>query len=120
MRNRLVEQEQFRLADNRAANRRALLLTAGKLHRLALQKMFDLEHLCRKGNPLLDQILAATPQTKRVRHVLVNRLVRIERIIFEHHRDITILRLEFIHPHIAKMDISCRNMFKPGQHAQGR
>ena len=42
---RLVEQEDLRLAHQRAAHRDALALAAGELARLAVEQMIDLQHL---------------------------------------------------------------------------
>ena len=43
---RLVEQEQVRIANDRAAHRDALTLPSGKLPRPALEQWLDLKELC--------------------------------------------------------------------------
>ena len=49
IRQRLIEQEQLRLLDDRAADRDALSLATRDLAGLALQQVFDLQHLRRRG-----------------------------------------------------------------------
>ena len=54
VRQRLVEQEHLRMAHDRAAERDALALAAGKLARLALQQFLDAEDLGRLLHALGD------------------------------------------------------------------
>ena len=83
---RLVEQEDRGLLDERPAERHALLLAARELARLAAQEMPDVEHVGDRGDPRLDLVLGPVLQLQAEGDVVERRHVRIERVVLEHHR----------------------------------
>ncbi len=88
---RLVEQEQRRVARQRAAHRDALALAAGELAGLAIQQVLDLQHLRdardRRVALGLGHVAHLQPEADVLRHVHV----RVERVALEHHRDVAVL-----------------------------
>ena len=84
---RLVEEEDLRLADQRPADGDALALAAGELGGLAIEELLELEHLRDLVGPPLDQVLRRLGDPEREGDVLPHRHVRIERVGLEHHRD---------------------------------
>ena len=57
---------------------------------------------------------------QRERHVLKDRHVRIERVVLEDHRDVSVFRSDIVHPYIVDVEISIRDIFQTGDHTQCR
>ncbi len=89
---RFVEQEQTGVAHDRAADRDALQLPAGKLARETLQQVVDPEHLRRAPHFGFDFRLGSLARAQPKGDVIEHLHVRIERVVLEHHRDIPIAR----------------------------
>ena len=88
---RLVHQEDRRLADDRPAERDALALPAGQLLRLAVEQLLELDGLGGLVDPALDLRLGDLAQLEPEGEVLADRHVRVERVALEDHRDVAIL-----------------------------
>lgn len=87
VRERLVQQEELRLFDDRPADGDPLPLAARQLRRLSVQLRFDLQHPGGLQHAPADLSLgdAGVAQTKG--HVVAHRHVRVERIVLEDHGD---------------------------------
>ena len=83
VRKRLVHEEDLRAADDRAAHRDALPLTAGQLLRLAVELLRQVEHLRRPRHALVDLVLRLLAQAKAERDVLEHRQMRVERVVLD-------------------------------------
>ena len=70
VRQRLVEQEHFRIAHDGAAHRDALALAAGERLRLAVEQLGDVEDARGMIDALLDLVLGEFAQLQPERHVL--------------------------------------------------
>jgi hypothetical protein len=46
--------------------------------------------------------------------------MRIERVVLEHHRDVAVCRLDFVHHAVADLNRAARDGLKPGHHAEKR
>jgi hypothetical protein len=46
--------------------------------------------------------------------------VRVQRVVLEHHRDVSLGGLEVVHHLVADGDFAGRDFFEPGHHAQQR
>ena len=117
---RLVEQEERRVADQRPAHRDPLALAAGELAGLAIEQAFDLEKL---GDARHRRILL------RLRHaaalhaegdVLPHRHRRVERIGLEHHGDVAVLRRNAVDDAAADRDLTRGDRLEAGDHGKQR
>ena len=117
---RLVHQEDGRIADKGAAQRDTLLLAARQLSGLALEKVGDVEHARRVAHLLVDFGRRQPAHLQREGEVLVNRLVGIERVVLEHHRDVPVLGIEIIDHAVADDDVAAGNRNEPGDQIEGR
>ena len=95
VRERLVEQEDRRVAHDGAAHRDALALAAGELRRPPVEDRGHLEERRRLVDPPADfgsrgirEILQVEP------HVLAHGHVRVERVVLEHHRHVAVLGVD--------------------------
>ena len=93
VRQRLVEQEQRDLLDERAAYRDALPLPARELSGFSVEERVDLQELCRPGDALIDLAVASFSRRSPKRRFPVDRLGRVERVGLEHHREAAVLRV---------------------------
>ncbi len=117
---RFVEQEHGRLAHDGAAHGHALALAAGELARRAFQQRTQFQDGGRTLHALVDLGLGQALDLQAIRHVLVHRHVRIQRIVLEHHGDVALLGFQVIDHALADDDLSAADLFQPGDHAQER
>ena len=115
---RFVKQEDPGFPHDGAAQCHALPLAAGKSLRLAVQQMGDVEDFGRFLHPLFNLILRRLAQLQAECHVVVNRHMRIQRIVLEHHGNIAVFRSHFIDQPIADIKLPFRDFLQPGDHAQ--
>jgi hypothetical protein len=69
-------------------------------------------------HPLVDFVLGRPAVAQPVRHVVVDAHMRIERIILEHHRDVSIGRLDLVHDAVADLHRAAGDRLEPRHHAQ--
>ena len=119
VRQRLVEQEHLGMAHDRAADRDALPLAAGELARLALEQLLDAQDLGGFADPLGDLGLGELPHLEPEGHVVVDRHVRVQRVVLEHHRDVPVLRRQIVDVPVADGDLAGGDLLEPGDHSQG-
>src|SRR2546425_3615536 len=117
---RLAQQEARGPAPDRPARPHALPLAAGQLFGFAVQQLLNPQHLGRFLDPPVDLRLRIFAQPQPERHVVVHRHVRVQRIVLEHHGDVSILGWDVIHPAFANEDIAGCRLLEPGDEAQRR
>jgi hypothetical protein len=92
---------------------------AGELARLALEQILDVEDarrlLHRARSRPWDSL---QPQPER--HVLVDRHVRVERVVLEHHRHVAVLRRHVVDDLAVDRDLAVGDLLEPCDHAQRR
>ena len=115
---RLVEQEDPRIAHHGAPDRDALTLAAGELARIALKQRAHSEHTGDARHALLDLLLGHSTRPQTERNVAEHGHVRIERVVLEHHRDIAVARTHVIDDLAADFDLPGVGVLKPGDGAQ--
>ena len=82
--------------------------------------MRNLKLLCRVADPAVDLILRGVAHLQAEGDIAVDRLVRIERIALEHHRDIALVRRHVIHQFVIEQEVAAADLFQTGDHVQRR
>ena len=118
VRQRFVEQEHFRFADDGAAERDTLALTAGKSLRLTGEVIGDAEDGSRLFHALVDDLLGNFAQFQAERHVVVHGHVRIQSVVLEHHCDVAVFRNDVVDQFAVDVQFALRNLFKARDHTQ--
>jgi hypothetical protein len=65
---------------------------------------------------LLDLGLRELPHLQPERHVVVDRHVRVERVVLEDHRDVPVLRRQIVDQAVADVDLAGTDLFQPRHH----
>ena len=120
VRQRLVEQEYLRVADNRAAHRDSLALAAGELAGIAVEELREAQDVGGFPDPFFDLVLALLGDHQGKGHVVAHRHMRVERVVLEHHRDVALLGRDAIDHPAADVDFACRDFLEPRDHPQQR
>ena len=71
-------------------------------------------------HPLVDIGFRHTRQAQRKRHVLGDVHMRVERIILEHHRQVTVLRFQMADRLFVDIDFALGDGLQTGDHPQDR
>ena len=116
---RLVEQEDLRVADDCTSQSDTLFLTAGQRLRLSVEQVRDIQNARGFLNLLLDDFLRNFAQLQTERHVLEHRHMRIQSVVLEHHCDLTILRCNIVDQTVADAQFAFGNLFQTRDHTQG-
>jgi hypothetical protein len=93
----LVEQEDLWASRQRPAHRDALSLPTRKLGRLSIEQFVECEERADLPDPLGDDVLRHLALLQPEREVLQDRLMRVQRVALEHHRDVAILWRDTVH-----------------------
>ena len=118
IRQRLVEQENLRIAHNGAPHRDALALAAGQLARIAVEQRVEPENIGGALDAAVDLGPRRAPQLEREAHIGGDRHVGIERIVLEHHGDVALLRRHVVDHALADADLARGDVLQPRNHAQ--
>ena len=118
VRQRLVHAEHLRLTHDGAAHRDALTLTAGQLGGLAVQELGEVEDLGGLLDLLAPLVGGHAAQLQREAHVLGDGLVRVQRVVLEHHRDVAVLGRHPDHVLAADLDAALVDVLESGEHPQ--
>jgi hypothetical protein len=118
VRQRLVQQERLRLANDRASHRNPLPLAAGQLRRPALEQVLEAEELCDVRDTACDLGLRGAARLQPVAHVLTHRHVRVQGVGLEDHGDVAAPGSEVGHVAVADPDLPARHVLEAGDHPQ--
>ena len=118
VRQRLVHQERLRLADDRPPHGHALPLATRQRLGLALEELVQTEDVRGLADAPIDLGLRQLAQLQTERHVVVDRHVRVQRVVLEHHRDVPLLGRNAVHDLLADPDRPARDRLQTGDHAQ--
>ena len=117
---RLVHQQHARLDYERTGQRHTLLLTAGKLAGLTLCQRQNLHQFKRFLHARIDLALLDAARLKAIGNVLLNRQMRKNGVVLEHHADIAFMRWHVIDAFVAKIEVAALDGVEAGDHAQQR
>ena len=106
VRQRFIEEEDCRVADDGATDGYTLALAAGELFRLAIQQLADAEDVRRLFDFLVDLHLGRLAQAEAKGHVVVYAHVGIESVALEHHGDVAVFRRDIVDDAIADLDLA--------------
>jgi hypothetical protein len=115
---RLVHQEDRRVADDRAAHRDPLPLPAGQVARLAAQQLGQAERSGGRADPAVPLRLGDAGVLQGEADVLVDGQVRVERVVLEDHGHVSPPGRDVVDHVAADADGARRDRLKAGDHAQ--
>ena len=117
---RLVHEEAARMPHDRAPHGHPLSLAARERPRLAVEEALEAEQCRSLLDPPLALRLRDALRLEREADVRAHRHMRVERVVLEHHCDVTVDRVEVVDDHVADEDLAGGGTFEAGQHAQCR
>jgi hypothetical protein len=117
---RLVEEEDLRVAHDAAPHRDALPLAAGKLARIAVEQVGEPEDRGGLRHARVDLGARALGEQHAEGHVVAHLHVRVERVVLEDHGDVALLRRHVVHDLAADLDLAAADLLEPRDHAQQR
>ena len=120
VRQRFIKQEHLGIADDGAAKRNALALTAGRRKRLAVEKIGQAECLGGGFDAGLDFDLVDAAPAQTERQIVAHRHVRVQRIGLEHHGDVAAFRRHPVHDRIINAERAGCDRFQARDHSQCR
>jgi hypothetical protein len=86
---------------------------------LALEELLQAQHLGGVAHALLDLRLRGATELEAEGEVLLDRHVRVERVVLEDHRDVAVLRREVVDDPVADGDLAAGDVLQAGDHPQG-
>src|SRR5262249_46727122 len=114
----LAHQERLRLADDRATHRPPLSLSAGELRGTPVEHVGEAELLGDLLPPPALLVLRDLAHAQPEGEVVVHRLVRVEGVVLEDHRDVALARCEVVDDTVADANLAVRDLLQAGDHAQ--
>ena len=114
---RLVEEEDARVANDRAAHGHPLPLAAGELAREAAEERLQAEDVGGATDARQNLVLGDAAEPQRKAHVLRDPHMGIERVVLEDHGDVAFLRRNVIDDLVADTDLTAGDVFQTGDHA---
>ncbi|MNW53586.1 hypothetical protein D3C74_311510 [compost metagenome] len=118
VRQRLVHEEDLRLADDRAAHGDTLALTTREGLRLAVQVLGQVEDLRSLLDALADVRLGRAGDLQREAHVVRDGHVRVQRVVLEDHRDVAVLGLHVGDVAVTDEDVPAVDVLEAREHAE--
>src|SRR5688500_3929423 len=116
---RLVEQEDLGMPDDRPPQCHPLALAAGELLRLPVEQLTDTQQLRGLLHPGVDRGSGQLPELERKAQVVPDREVGIQGIILEYHRDVAIARGHVVDNPVPDPDGAGRGRLQSRDHPQG-
>ena len=116
----LVHQEGLGVAHDRPPHRHPLALPARQQRWPLVQVLGQFEDPGGLCHPLVDLCSRNLGHLQGEPDVLLHRLVRIQRIVLEHHRDVAVLGLEMVDDFVVDLQRAAGDVFESGDHSQHR
>jgi len=118
VRERLVEEEHLGFAHERASHRDPLALAARELAGATAEQLVQPEHPAHLVDPLSNVVPRRPPPTQAEPEVPLHGHVRVQRVVLEHHRDVSVLRGHVVHDAVADRDRALADPLQAGHHPQ--
>jgi hypothetical protein len=118
VRERLVHQERLRLANDRPPHRHTLPLSARERAGFLVELVDNPQCLGRTRHTFPNRSPRHTASPQREGHVVVDGHVWVERVVLEHHRDVTVLRGHVVHGLAADANDALCDRLEAGDHAK--
>ena len=120
VRQRLVEQQELRLLDQRAGERHPLLLAARELARPPVQQLADMHEVGRRPHPADRLVARGLLEAQREADVVAHRHVRIERVGLEDDADVAVAGLDLVDEVAVEAQLAAARQVDAGQHEERR
>ena len=117
---RLVKKEYLGVTNDCTTECNTLLLTTGESLRLTVEKVGDVEDTSSLFNAALDLFLRGLVQLQTEGHILEYGHVRIQSVVLEYHRDLTVLRSNVVNELVFDEELAFADFLKTCDHTQGR
>ena len=115
---RLVKQKHLRIAHNGTPHRHTLALAARQLTGVTVQQGIQRQNFSRTAYFGLNIFFALLGQFQRKSHVFTHGHVRIQRIVLEHHRNVTCFRWQIIDAGFTDPNFTRGDLLQARNHAQ--
>ena len=115
---RLIQEQQIRLFDQRTGDRHTLLLAAGKLARFAVKEVVHMDQFRHFKSSFLPFILGYILDLQRESNVLHHGHMRIKGIVLEDETDTAVSRFHIGHIAVIKPDLTARDRNNARKHIQ--
>ena len=115
---RLVHQEYFGVSYHSSADGDALALTAGESLGLSVKILGDAEDVGDFLDLCVNVSLGSSLELQSKRHVVADGHVRIQRVVLENHRDISVLGDDVVHQVAVDVQLAFGDVLKTRDHAQ--
>ena len=116
---RLIHEEYLRSTNDRTSHRYTLSLSTGKSLRLSVEEMLEIEDSCSLMHLLIDLCLRNLTKLQTECHVVIYRHMRIQSVVLEYHRDISVLRLNIIYSLAVDDQVTARDILETCNHSKG-
>jgi len=116
---RFVKKEDLRLTDDSTSERDTLFLTAGQSLRSSVKEVGNIKYSCGLFDSPFDFFLRSFSKFETERHIFVNGHMRIQSVVLEHHRYISVLRRDVVYELIAYKQFAVCDFFKSRDHSKG-
>ena len=115
----LIKDTDLGVTNDSTTQSNTLLLTTGQSLRLSVEQVGDVQNAGSFFNAALDFFLGSLAQLQTECHVVKHGHVRIQSVVLEYHRDVSVLGSYVVNQLIADEQFAFRDFFQTGDHTQG-
>ena len=115
---RLVHQEYFRVTNDRTSHGNTLSLSTGKRFRFTVEQFVQIEDSCGFAYFFVNLVFRDFTKFQSERHVVIYGHMRIQRVVLENHRDVTVFRLYIVHYFSVDLQCSVCDIFQTCDHTK--
>ena len=116
---RLIHQEYLRITNDCTSHGNTLSLSTGQSLRLSVKEGSQIKNLSCFLNHLINLILGNLSQLQTKCHIVIYGHMRIQSVVLEYHRDITVLRLYIVYYSVTNLQFTGGDIFQTCNHTKG-